>query len=89
MVSTRIHVKNMPITSEMREYFENFMKPLVTNEKLEELLKSFQDEIVKKFEHKLKEQNTKIEIKLELESKLAMKQTAIDNLVIKSGDNEQ
>ena len=43
----------------MREYFENLMKPLVTNEKLEELLKSFQNEKVKRFEHKLKEQNTK------------------------------
>ena len=62
------------------------MKPHVTNEKLEELLKSFQDEIVKRFEHKLKEQNTKIE---ELESKLAMKQTAIDNLKINCNDNEQ
>ena len=52
----------------MREYFENLMKPLVTNEKLEELYKSFQHEIVKRSEHKLKEQSTKIE---ELESKLA------------------
>ena len=76
----------MPITSEMREYFENLMKPLVTNEKLEELLKSFQDEIVKRFEYKLKEQNTKTE---DLESKLAMKKTALDNLEIKCDDNEQ
>ena len=69
----------------MREYVENLMKPLVTNEKLEELLKSFQDEIVKRFEHKIKEQNTKIE---EFQSKLAMKQTAIDNLEIKYDDNK-
>ena len=27
---------------EMRKYFENLMKPLVTNESLEELLSSFQ-----------------------------------------------
>ena len=47
-------------SSEVREYFENLMKPLVTNEKLEEL-KSFQDKIVEISEHKLKEQNTKIE----------------------------
>ena len=57
MVSTHSHVKNMSITSEMGEYFENLMKPLVTNEKLEEHLKSFQDGIVKRFEHKIKEQN--------------------------------
>ena len=56
-------------SSEVREYFENLMKPLVTNEKLEEL-KSFQDKIVEISEHKLKEQNTKIE---ELASKLAVK----------------
>ena len=46
----------------------------------------FTDETVKRFEHKIKEQNTKIE---ELESKSAMKQTAIDNLEIKCDDNEQ
>ena len=70
----------------MQQYFEGLMKPLVTNEKLEELLKSFQDEIVNRLEHKIKEQNTKIE---ELESKLAMNQTAIHNLEIKCDDNEQ
>ena len=61
MVSTRIHVKNMPITSEMREYFENFMKPLITNEKLEELLKSFQDEIVKSLNINLRSKILKLE----------------------------
>ena len=70
----------------MQEYFEDLMKPLVTNKKLEELLKSFQDEIVNRLEHKIKEQNTKIE---ELESKLAMNQTAIDNLEIKCDDSKQ
>ena len=47
MVSTPSKIKNMSITWEMREYFENVIKPLVTNEKLEELLKSFQDDIWK------------------------------------------
>ena len=47
MVFTRSQLKNMSITSEMREYFENLMKPLVTNETLEQL-KSFQDELMKK-----------------------------------------
>ena len=54
MVSTRSQVKNMHITSKMCEYFDNLMKPLVKNEKLEELFKSFQDEIVKRFELKSK-----------------------------------
>ena len=70
----------------MREYFENLMKPLVTNETLEQQLKSFQDGLMKKIEDKFKEQNDRIE---ELESKLAMKQNIIDHLEIKCDDNEQ
>ena len=76
----------MSITSEMHDYFENLMKPLVTNDKLEQLLKSFQDGLMKKIEDKFNEQNTRIE---ELESKLAIKQNIIDNLEIKCDDNEQ
>ena len=86
MVSTRSQSKRMSITSEMRDYFENLMKPLVTNDKLEQLLKSFQDGLMKKIEDKFNEQNTRIE---ELESKLAIKQNIIDNLEIKCDDNEQ
>ena len=86
MVSTRSQSKSMSITSEMRDYFENLMKPLVTNDKLEQLLKSFQDGLMKKIEDKFNEQNTRIE---ELESKLAIKQNIIDNLEIKCDDSEQ
>ena len=75
MVSTRSQSKSMSITSKMRDYFENLMKPLVTNDKLEKLLKSFQDGLMKKIEDKFNEQNTRIE---ELESKLAIKQNIID-----------
>ena len=82
MVSTRSPSKIMSITREMRDYFESLMEPLVTNEKLEQKFKSFQDGLMKKIE----EQNTRIE---ELESKLAMKQNVIDNLEIKCDDNEQ
>ena len=86
MVSTRSQSKGMSITSEMHDYFENLMKPLVTNDKLEQLLKSFQDGLMKKIEDKFNEQNTRIE---ELESKLAIKQNIIDNLEVKCDDNEQ
>ena len=86
MVFTRSQLKNMSITSEMREYFENLMKPLVTNETLEQQLKFFQDGLMKKIEDKFKEQNDRIE---ELESKLAMKQNIIDHLEIKCDENEQ
>ena len=48
MVFTRSQLKNMSITSEMREYFENLMKPLVTNETLEQQGKSFQDGLMKR-----------------------------------------
>ena len=68
MVFTRLQLKNMSITSEMCEYFENLMKPLVTNKTL--LIKSFQDGLMKKTEDKFKEQNDRTE---ELDSKLAMK----------------
>ena len=34
MVFTCSHLKNMSFTSEMREHFENLMKPLTTNETL-------------------------------------------------------
>ena len=86
MVFTRSQLKNMSITSEMREYFENLMKPLVTNETLEQQLKFFQDGLMKKIEDKFKEQNDRIE---ELESKLEMKQNIIDHLDINYDDNEK
>ena len=86
MVSTRSQSKSMSITSGMRDYFENLMKPLVTNDKLEQLLKSFQDGLMKKIEDKFNEKNTRTE---ELESKLAIKQNIIDTLEIKCDDNEQ
>ena len=44
----------MFITTEMCEYFENLMKPLVTNETLEQQLKSFQDVLMKKLKIRLR-----------------------------------
>ena len=86
MISTRSQSKIMSITSELRDYFESLMEPLVTNEKSEQVFKSFQDGLMKKIADKFKEQNTRIE---ELESKLAIKQNVIDSLEIKCDDNEQ
>ena len=76
----------MSIASEMHEYFENLMKPLVTNEIWEQQFKFFQDGLMKKIEDQFKEQNDTIE---ELEFKLAIKQNIIDHLEIKCEDNEQ
>ena len=86
MVLTRSQLKDVSITSEMREYFENLIKPPITNETSEQQLKSFQDGLMKKIEDKFKELNDRIE---ELESKLAMKQNITDHLEIKCDDNEQ
>ena len=58
MVSTHSQSKIMSITSELRDYFESLMEPLVTNEKLEQVFKSFQDGLMKKIEDK--EQNTRL-----------------------------
>ena len=49
----------MSITSEIRDYFENLIKPLVSNESLEELLSSFQEKIIRKFREKYNEQKQK------------------------------
>ena len=58
---------NMSITAEVREYFNNLIKPLVTNKYLEELLDKFKEGIISKSEDKLTEQSLKIQ---ELESKI-------------------
>ena len=86
MVSTRSQSKSMSITTEIRDYFENLVKPLVTNEKLEQMFKSFEEGLMKKIENKFKEQNSRIE---KLESEIALKQNVIENLEIKCDDNEQ
>ena len=51
---------NMPITAELREYFENLIKPLVNNQSLEELLCKFKEGIISNFEDKSREENLKI-----------------------------
>ena len=77
---------NMSITAEVREYFNNLIKPLVTNKSLEELLSKFKEGIISKFEDKLREQNLKIQ---ELESKIHSQENAIKKLERISHDNEQ
>ena len=45
MVFTRSQLKNISITSEMREYFENLMKTLGTNKQIEDKFKEQNDRI--------------------------------------------
>ena len=63
---------NMSITAEVREYFENLIKPLVNNQSLEELLCKFKEGIISNFEDKLREENLKIQ---ESESKIHSEKT--------------
>ena len=76
----------MSVAAEVRDFFESFIKPLVTNESLEKLLGAFQEKIVKRFEEKLDEHNAKI---VELQSKIATQDNALQRLEIKCDDNEQ
>ena len=76
----------MSITAEVCEYFDNLIKPLVTNKSLKQLLHKFKEGIVSKFEDKLRGQNLKIQ---ELESKIHSQKNAFKKLEIISDDNEQ
>ena len=77
---------NLSITVEVREYFSGLIKPLVTNKSLERRLYKFKEEIISKFEDKLREQNLKIQ---ELESKIHSQENTFKKLEIISDDNEQ
>ena len=73
-------------TEELKCYFEKLIELLVTNNSLEELFNKLKDEIMKKFDEKISEQNPKIE---KLESIITMHENTIDQLLVKSDDNEQ
>ena len=63
MVVTRSSAKitNMPVSQEIYEYFSELVKPLATNEVLENMFKMLKEEINSKFEEKFDEQNQKID----------------------------
>ena len=60
---------NMSVSQEIREYFSELVKPLATNEILEDIFKQLKEEIISKFEEKFDEQNRKID---ELEGTIAI-----------------
>ena len=62
------------------------MKPLATNEILEDMFQKLKEEIISKSEKKFDEQNRKIN---HLEGKTPMQANTIDQLIIKCVDNEQ
>ena len=59
MVVTRSSAKitNMSVSQEIREYFSQLVKPLATNEVLEDMFKKLKEEIISKFQEKCDEQN--------------------------------
>ena len=66
--------KSKLIVVKVNDYFESLIKPLVTNESLEKLLRAFQKNIVKRFDKKKDEQNAKI---IELQSKITIQDNAL------------
>ena len=69
MVLTRSPEKttNMTISKEIRNYFSDLIKPLVTNQSLEEMFSKLKEEIMSKFEEKFEQQMNRID-KLEVKS---------------------
>ena len=88
MAITRSSAKNtnMSVSQEIREYFSELVKPLATNEILEDIFKQLKEEIISKFEEKFDEQNRKVD---ELKGKTAIQANTNDQLIIKCDDNEQ
>ena len=74
------------ISNEVKCYFEKQKEPLVTNKSLEDLFSKLKDDLFKKFDEKISDQNVKIE---KLESILSIHENIIDLLLVKCDDNEQ
>ena len=95
--SQRIAAKKMVLSDEIKTYFNNLIKPLSTSSSLEELFKTFTDQIVFKIEKRLDDQEEKIQEQsskiAELESNLSVRQNTIDKLLThiknKTDENEQ
>ena len=73
-MATTTGSKSKLIVVKLHDYFESLIKPLVTNESLEKLLRAFQKKIVKRFDKKINEQNAKI---IELQSKITIQDNAL------------
>ena len=74
------------ISEEIGKYFSVLIKPLATNTSLEEMFDKMKEEVMSKFKSKIIEQNDKI---YELESRVAIQEQTINNLLTKCDENEQ
>ena len=88
MAVTRSSAKitNMSVSHEIRQYFSELVKSLVTHKISEDMFKKLKEEIIFKSEEEYDEQNRKID---ELEGKIAIQANKIGQLIIKCDDNEQ
>ena len=79
MVLTHSSAKteNMAISEEIRNYFSDLIKPLATNQSLEEIFSKFKEEIVSKFEEKLEQQMNQTD---KLEGRLEKQANRINEL---------
>ena len=82
MVVTRSSAKitNMSASQEIREYFSILVKPLATNEILEDMFKKLKEEIISKFEENLM---SKIEKMMSFRGKLPSKQIQLTSSLSK------
>ena len=73
-------------SNEMNCYFKKLTKSLVTNKSVEDLYNKLEDDLSKKFDEKISQQNVKIE---ELESIISIHENIIDQLLVKCDDQGQ
>ena len=71
MVSARSSTKDkkMVVSKEISDYFTKLVEPLVTKERLEEIIGKLKEEVIERFEEKFTSQNQKI---VDLEEKVAL-----------------
>ena len=86
MASYSTRSKSMAISEEVKQFFQDLVEPLVTYERLDEMLTKLNDKIVGNFEKIVNEQNEKIEA---LESKVAVQNNIIEKLKIEADNNQQ
>ena len=87
----------MAISEEIDIYLSDFIKPLVTNQSLEEIFSKLKEEIVSKFEEKLERQINRTEMELErqanhinmLEGQIDLQKNISDQLEITCDNTEK
>ena len=100
LICSSAKTENMAISEEIRNYFSDLIKPLATNQSLEEMFLKLKEEIMSKFEEKLEQQMNQIdrlEGKLEkqancineLERQIPLQKKMSELLEIKCDNNEQ